>query len=117
MSINTTLLPVSESVPASSGNAARYTRRRTRLQIALPLHVRPFDVRLSKIEDVCQTRDFTREGLYFLTSKPHYAVGMRLMVTFPYGEKVPAQRKFLATVVRLEDRGGDNRGVALRLLL
>jgi hypothetical protein len=92
-------------------------RTRKRLKVSLPLHVRPFDARYMEIEDIGQVVDFTRDGLYFTTSMPHYCVGMRLIVTFPFGEKVSAHRKFLATVVRLEHLGSENRGVAVRFLL
>lgn len=92
-------------------------RRRKRLKIALPVHVRPFDARYAEIEDVGQVIDFTRDGLYFHTGMPHYFVGMRLIVTFPYGEKVSAHRRMLATVVRIDRFEGGNRGVAVRVLL
>jgi hypothetical protein len=92
-------------------------RTRKRLKVSLPVHVRPFDARFADIEDVGQVVDFTRDGLYFKTSMPHYFVGMRLIVTFPFGEKVSAHRKFLASVVRLEQLENDSRGIAVRLLL
>jgi hypothetical protein len=92
-------------------------RTRKRLKVCLPVHVRPFDARFAEIEDVGQVVDFTRDGLYFKTSMPHYFVGMRLIVTFPFGEKVSAHRKFLASVVRLEHLENDSRGIAVRFLL
>jgi hypothetical protein len=92
-------------------------RTRKRLKVCLPVHVRPFDPRYMEIEDVGRVVDFTRDGLYFTTPMPHYFVGMRLIVTFPFGEKVSAHRKFLATVVRLEGLDNDNQGVAVRFLL
>jgi hypothetical protein len=92
-------------------------RTRKRLKVSLPVHVRPFDARFTEIEDVGQVVDFTRDGLYFKTSMPHYFVGMRLIVTFPFGEKVSAHRKFLASVVRLEQLENDTRGIAVRFLL
>lgn len=64
-----------------------------------------------------QVVDFTRDGLYFKTCMPHYFLGMRLIVTFPYGDKVSAHRKFLVKVVRLEHRENGTRGVAVRFLL
>jgi hypothetical protein len=85
--------------------------------VSLPLHVRPFDARFAEIDDIGQVIDFTRDGLYFVTKMPHYFVGMRLIVTFPYGDNAAAHRKFLASVVRLEDKGNDTRGIALRFLL
>jgi hypothetical protein len=92
-------------------------RTRKRLKVCLPVHVRPFDARFAEIEDVGQVVDFTRDGLYFKTAMPHYFVGMRLIVTFPFGEKVSAHRKFLASIVRLEHLENDNRGIAVRFLL
>ena len=92
-------------------------RTRKRLKVSLPVHVRPFDARFTEIEDVGQVVDLTRDGLYFKTSMPHYFVGMRLIVTFPFGEKISAHRKFLASVVRLEQLENDARGIAVRFLL
>jgi hypothetical protein len=85
--------------------------------VSLPLHARPFDARFAEIEDVGEVIDFTRDGLYFLTCMPHYFVGMRLIVTFPYGDRVSAHRKFLGEVVRMEERPQGTIGVALRFLL
>ncbi|HXA78998.1 MAG TPA: PilZ domain-containing protein [Candidatus Acidoferrales bacterium] len=101
--------------PASK--APEDARTRKRLKVSLPVHVRPFDARFAEIEDVGQVVDFTRDGLYFKTSMPHYFLGMRLIVTFPFGEKVSAHRKFLASVVRLEHLEHDSRGIAVRFLL
>jgi hypothetical protein len=92
-------------------------RRRKRLKVSLPVHLRPFDPRFCEIEDVGQVVDFTRDGLYFISCMPHYFVGMRLIVTFPYGDNISAHRKFLASIVRLEHRDEQKRGIALRFLL
>jgi hypothetical protein len=95
----------------------RDARRRKRLKLSLPLHVRPFDARFIDIEDVGEVIDFTQDGLSFTTCMPHYLVGMRIIVTFPFGEKVSAHRKFLGTVVRLEERSNGHSRVAVRFLL
>lgn len=92
-------------------------RRRKRIRTALPVHVKPFDARLLDMEDTGQVIDFTQDGLFFATCMPHYTVGMRLIVTFPFGEAVAAHRKFLGTVVRLVEREPGQRGVAVRFLL
>lgn len=92
-------------------------RRRKRLRVSLPVHLRPFDARFCEIEDVGQVVDFTRDGLYFVTCMPHYLLGMRLIVTFPYGDNVSTHRKFLATIVRLERLDNQKCGIALRFLL
>jgi PilZ domain len=92
-------------------------RRRKRIRLSLPVHVRPFESRLIDIEDVGEVVDFTQDGLLFVTCMPHYQIGMRLIVTFPFGQRVAAHRKFLGTVVRLEERASGNSGVGVRFLL
>ncbi|HUJ29860.1 MAG TPA: hypothetical protein VLY23_01170 [Candidatus Acidoferrum sp.] len=112
-----TSLLVSENAALFSARSGRDARRRKRLKLALPLHVRPFDSRFIDIEDVGEVVDFTQDGLYFVTCMPHYLVGMRVIVTFPFGDRVSAHRKFLGTVVRLEERANGHSGVAVRFLL
>ena len=109
--------PAFQPTAGRTKKRSRDNRMRKRLKVRLPLHVRPFDARFAEIEDVGQVVDFTRDGLYFKTSMPHYFMGMRLIVTFPFGQKVSAHRKFLATVVRLEHLEHDLRGIAVRFLL
>lgn len=102
---------------ASAPKTKRDARRRKRLQVSLPVHLSVFDARFRDIEDVGEVIDFTRDGLYFATCMPHYFVGMRVVVTFPYGDKVVAHRKFLGSIVRIEDLGDGTSGVAVRFLL
>lgn len=92
-------------------------RKRRRLRVSLPVQVQPFDARFAEIMDVGEVTDFSREGLYFLTCMPHYFTGMRLILKFPYGEKLSAHKKFLGTVVRLETRNDGTQGVAVQFLL
>jgi hypothetical protein len=101
----------SKSQPQENG------RRRERLKLRLPLQVRPFDARFIDIEDIGEVVDFTRDGLYFITCMPHYLIGMRLIVTFPFGEKASAHHRFLGSVVRLEDRPDGTRGIAVHFLV
>jgi len=92
-------------------------RRRERLKVSLPVQVQPFDARFIDITDVGEVSDFTRDGLYFSTCMPHYFMGMRLIVTFPFGDQSTAHKRFLGTIVRLEDRAEGSRGIAVRFLL
>ena len=92
-------------------------RRRERLKVSLPIEVRPFDARFMDIADVGEVVDFTRDGLYFATCMPHYFMGMRLLVTFPFGKKISAHKKFLGSIVRMEDRPDGAMGIAVRFLL
>jgi hypothetical protein len=96
---------------------AKEARRRKRVKFSLPVHLRPFDSELISIEDVGQVVDFTQDGLYFVTCMPHYRVGMRLIVTFPFGKNVACQRRFIGMVVRLEERPFGSSGVAVKFLL
>jgi hypothetical protein len=93
----------------------RESRRRKRLHAALALHVRPLDGGLADREDVGEVLDFNSDGLFFTTSKVHYAPGMKLIVTFPYGENAPVHRRFIGSVVRVEHRWIGSRGVGIRL--
>lgn len=93
------------------------TRRRARLKLSLPAEVRPFDARFAEIVDVAEVIDFTRDGIYFATCMPHYFVGMRLLVTFPFGKKVSTHKKFLGNIVRLENRPDGGIGIAVRFVL
>jgi hypothetical protein len=92
-------------------------RRRERLKVSLPLEVRPFDARFAEIVDVGEVLDFTRDGLLFATCMPHYFIGMRLLGTFPFGAKVTAHKKFLGSVVRMENRPDGTLGIAVRFVL
>lgn len=115
--MSTAAWPRMRAIERCATKAPAERRRRKRLKISLPVHVRPFDPRFRDIEDVGQVVDFTPDGLYFVTCMPHYFVGMRLIVTFPYGDKFAAHRKFLAKIVRLGRRDGQDRGIALSFLL
>ncbi|MGH9738767.1 MAG: hypothetical protein ACRD4X_09285 [Candidatus Acidiferrales bacterium] len=106
-----------EAREARTPKPERDARRRQRLKVSLPVHVRPFDPRYAEIEDVGQVIDFTRDGLFFRSCMPHYYVGMRLIATFPYGDKVSAHRRMLTTVVRIDHFDDGTRGVAVRVLL
>ncbi|MFZ1204317.1 MAG: hypothetical protein WAN97_08400 [Candidatus Acidiferrales bacterium] len=101
----------------SAAKAKRDARRRKRVQVSLPVHLCAFDARFRDIEDVGEVVDFTRDGLYFTTCMPHYFIGLRLVVTFPFGDKVVAHRKFLGSIIRIEDLGEGKSGVAVRFLL
>lgn len=106
-----------EPLHAETKAKTKDARRRKRLELSLPVEVRPFDARFIDIVDVGEVVDFTRDGLYFASCMPHYFVGMRLIVTFPFGKNVATHRKFLGTVVRLEDRARGLSGIAVRFVL
>ena len=100
-----------------AGKPKKDPRRRKRLKVSLPVHLRPLDVGFRELEDVGLVVNFTRDGMHFTTCMPHYFTGMRLEVTFPYGEKVAVHRKFVGLIVRMEDHGNGQIGVSVRFLL
>lgn len=112
-----TAVQLNETAATSTRSALRNGRRRERLRVSLPVQVQPFDARFIDIIDVGEVSDFTRDGLYFSTCMPHYFMGMRLIVTFPFGEQASAHKRFLGTIVRMEDRPDGNRGIAVRFIL
>src|SRR5580704_6343124 len=112
-----TAVQIRDTSSGSLRHDSRDNRRRERLKVCLPVQVQPFDSRFIEIIDVGEVSDFTRDGLYFSTCMPHYFMGMRLIVTFPFGDRASAHKRFLATIVRMEDRDDGNRGVAVRFLL
>src|ERR1700746_1828558 len=112
-----TAVQITETVAPTGCRAEGSESRRERLKVSLPVQVQPFDARLIDIIDVGEVSDFTRDGLYFFTCMPHYFMGMRLIVTFPFGDQASAHRRFLATIVRMDDRPDGNRGIAVRFLL
>lgn len=93
------------------------SRRRTRLKVALPVQVQPFDPRFADVADVGEVVDFSRQGLYFATCMPHYFEGMRLLMKFPYGEKASTHKTFLGTVVRIEERRDGSVGIGVKFLV
>jgi hypothetical protein len=112
-----TAVQIQENSTSSSQRYSADGRRRERLRVSLPVQVQPFDARFIDIIDVGEVSDFTRDGLYFQTCMPHYFMGMRLIVTFPFGDQASAHKRFLGTIIRMEDRMDGNRGIAVRFLL
>lgn len=113
----TTSSLVAPSETLQEPEAASDGRKRRRIAVSLPLHVRPFDSRFAEIEDVGEVVNFTRDGLLFVTCMPHYFMGMRIIVTFPFGDNVSARRRFLGVIVRQEERPRGATAIAVRFLL
>ena len=112
-----TAVQIPDTAAATGYRASGSERRRERLKVSLPVQIQPFDARFIDIIDVGEVSDFTRDGLYFSTCMPHYFMGMRLIVTFPFGDQASAHKRFLATIVRMEGREDGSRGIAVRFLL
>lgn len=88
-------------------------RREPRTRSAHPVYVRPADPNGQQFEEVRTMRDFSRDGLYFLTELSCYYLGMQLHVIPAFGS---LNLEYMGEVVRVERTSADEYGVALRLL-
>lgn len=92
-------------------------RRSRRVKIGQLLKVCPSDPKDEHFEDVSRTKNVSREGIYFITRRESYYPGMRLFVTLPYYSPTdPRNCEYIAQVVRVEQLGSGQRGVAALLL-
>jgi hypothetical protein len=98
----------------SSWKPRSEARSRKRLKMSLPVQVRSTSGQIER-NDIGEVLNFHSEGLYFTTPMLHYAPGMRVIVTFPYGEHAPVRKTFQATVIRVEHCWLGSRGVAVSL--
>jgi PilZ domain-containing protein len=97
--------------------AHQYHRRSRRINIGQPVRLIPSLPRGECFEEIGTTSNVSLEGLYFLTKREHYEVGMRLRVTLPYHSPSDSRaREYLAQVVRVELLDNGQRGVAVQLL-
>ena len=90
-------------------------RRSRRVSISRPVRVRPSDPKYN--DEVRNTLNASRNGLYFATWAEHYYVGMSLGVTFPYASIDLGNGESVGRIVRI-DRLSDGRfGIAVQILL
>jgi len=92
----------------------RDRRREPRTRCAHPVYVRPADPNSQQFEEVRTLRDFSRDGIYFLTELSFYSTGMQLHVIPAFGS---LHLEYVAEVVRVERTSADEYGVALLLRL
>jgi len=94
-----------------------YHRQSRRVTIGLPVLLRPAVPRGEFFEEIGTTKNVSREGFYFLTSREYYNDGMRLFVTLPYHSPPDLRdREYVGQVVRVELLDDGQRGVAVQLL-
>ncbi|HTW24032.1 MAG TPA: response regulator [Candidatus Baltobacteraceae bacterium] len=81
----TTVVPAKGKTTGSSGPAPNgiERRRRRRAKISAQLRIQPTNSP-EGLEEICTTIDVSRDGLFFIASRPGYAEGQMLDVTFPY---------------------------------
>jgi hypothetical protein len=92
----------------------RYVRR---VKLRQPIKVRPASPKDGEFEDINETENASKRGIYFMTIISRYFVGMRVYVTLPYTSPAsPKSREYLGQVIRVEHTTTEKRGVAVQFL-
>jgi CheY-like chemotaxis protein len=92
-------------------------RRRKRAKISAQVHVSAPNA-AKPFEEICKSVDVSRDGLLFMSARAGYSKGQRLDVTFPYSTAAAAlNQPQTAEVVRVENRGNGQHGVAVQFLV
>lgn len=92
----------------------RYVRR---VKLRQPIKVRPASLKDGEFEDINETENASKRGIYFMTRISRYFVGMRVYVTLPYTSPAsPKSRDYFGQVIRVEHTTTEKRGVAVQFL-
>jgi hypothetical protein len=82
------------------------------------MRIRPSDPERDPFEDIRGSLSVSRTGVYFQSSVPTYAVGMRLFVTMPYSKEAAAMtHEYLAEVVRRDPLPNGMFGIGFKILM
>jgi hypothetical protein len=88
-----------------------------RVKLRQPIKVRPTSPKDGEFEDIGETENASKRGIYFMTIISRYFVGMRVNVTLPYTSPAsPKSREYLGQVIRVEHTTAEKRGVAVQFL-
>jgi hypothetical protein len=88
-----------------------------RVKLHQPIKVRPSSPKDGEFEDVSQTENASKRGIYFETPILSYFVGMRVYVTLPYfSQSDRKNREYFGQVIRVEKIENGKRGVAVQIL-
>jgi hypothetical protein len=91
-------------------------RRARRAKLARPMRVRPSEPRDDHFEDLPNSANASKHGIYFVSKRTNYYKGMRVFVTFPYtSAHDPMNSEYLAEVVRIDTLPNGKFGVAVDL--
>jgi hypothetical protein len=99
---------------------SKQTERRSsrRCKITQLMRIRPSDPERDPFEDIRGSISVSRTGVYFHSSVPTYAVGMRLFVTMPYSKEPAAMtHEYLAEVVRRDTLPNGLFGIGFKILM
>lgn len=107
---------MSAIMPEEQVTEYEHKRSCRRAKIARPVRVRPSEPRDEHFEDLPVSVNASKEGIYFMTRREAYYVGMRVFVTFPFSSPYdPLNCEYLAEVVRVEKLENSKLGVAVHL--
>jgi hypothetical protein len=102
-------------MPSAKGSDNRTSNR---AKLSRKLRIRPSEAELGHFEDLTNTVNVSKKGLYFHTRLPNYRVGIRLFVVYPFTyDNDPMKSEYLAEVVRVDVLGENQFGVAVRLIV
>ena len=105
----------SNSGSPSVAPAVSELRRGRRAKLARPMRVRPSEPRDDHFEDLPNSVNASKHGIYFVTKRSTYYKGMRVFVTFPYSPNDPMSSDYLAEVVRIDTLPNNKFGIAVDL--
>lgn len=95
---------------------ANQRRSSPRLRFACQARFRDAQAICAAVEQMCVTRDFSRDGLYFIADERGLREDMRLLMRFP--DVLEAQeREYLVQIMRMKSLPDDRCGVGARLIL
>src|SRR6266436_5209936 len=104
----------SGSGPTVSAPTAELRRGR-RAKLARPMRVRPSEPRDDHFEDLPNSVNASKHGIYFVTKRLAYYKGMRVFITFPYAANDPMSSEYVAEVVRIDILPNNKLGIAVDL--
>jgi hypothetical protein len=91
-------------------------RRGRRAKMARPMRVRPSEPRDDHFDDLPNSVNASKHGIYFVSKRSTYYKGMRVFVTFPYtSAHDPMNSEYLAEVVRIDILANNKFGIAVDL--
>jgi hypothetical protein len=93
-------------------------RQSRRASLSRKLRIRPSESDVEHFEEFLSSTNVSEHGVYFLTRRSDYHIGMRLFVTVPFtfaGD--PTVSEYIAEVVRIEKLPDERVGVAVHLLM
>jgi hypothetical protein len=91
-------------------------RKRKRLTIDVPIHVRPVYPEGDRLVEVTKTIDFNRKSVCFVGLLRNYQVGMVLFVALSFSSGTSVPKRVLGEVVRIEKLANDAQAVAVKFL-